>query len=169
MGRGISGVKGFGYALKLGGNYILEMDADFSHNPKYLTEFWDKIKSCDIVIGSRYMEGGSNKSKFLKRKLSQFAGFYIKKILNLNTINDPTSGYRCFKRRVLGKIDLNSLYSKGPFIITEILYKSYLKNFKIREIPIIFNERKKGKSKLNTEILLVYLFKTLQLKLKNYG
>jgi dolichol-phosphate mannosyltransferase len=142
------------------------MDADFSHQPKYIPYFLNYIQNNGLVIGSRKIKGGRDKrSSFLRKRITNLAAVLIKKILKIK-ISDPTSGYRCFRRKVLEGIDLNSLSSQGPFIVTEILYRCINKGYLIGEMPIEFDSRKKGGTKLNIFILLDYLIKLITMKIK---
>jgi dolichol-phosphate mannosyltransferase len=153
-GRGSAGIDGFKYALENGADYVIEMDADFSHHPKYIPQFLEKIKEYDVVLGSRFVPHGRDVGRGLFRHLlSHLAGIYVRKILKLK-IRDVSSGYRCFRREVLEKIDLDNMVSTGPSIVLEILYKVCLKGFKLYELPIVFEERKSGKSKLDYVTLL---------------
>ncbi|MEA3492889.1 MAG: polyprenol monophosphomannose synthase [Candidatus Margulisiibacteriota bacterium] len=157
-GRGSAGIEGFKYALKEGADYIIEMDADFSHHPKYLKDLIKPMDKYDIVLGSRFVEGGKDLDRGIARKVvTTFARNYIKWMLGIK-INDITSGYRCFRRKVLEAIDLDHMISTGPSIVSEILYKASLKGFKIYEAPIIFEDRKTGETKLNFKILLKTLY-----------
>lgn len=163
-GRGSAGIAGFKEALEMGGDIICEMDADFSHDPKHLPDLINNLKDCDVTIGSRFVVGGSDEDRpILRRLITILANFYIGVLLGLR-VRDCNSGYRCFKRKVLEKIDLNKIISKGPSIVQEILYKTHLAGFKVKEVPIEFIERKEGKSKLG----LKHLYKgyTMVLKLK---
>lgn len=163
-GRGTAGIAGFKYALEHGYEYIIEMDADFSHEPDEIPRFIEAIKSCDVVLGSRLMKGGKQIGRSLYRKAITFlANFYIRLILGLK-IKDCNSGYRCFRRKVLSAINLDTITSTGPDIIQEILYKAYLKGFKIKEIPIVFTERKLGSSKLGMKHLYKGYIKVFSLK-----
>ncbi len=166
-GRGTAGVDGFKYALAWDAEYILEMDADFSHNPKYIPAFIDKMREADVVLGSRDLPGGRDVGRSaLRRAITRMANFYIRIIFGLK-VSDCNSGYRCFKRRVIEAIDLDSTMSDGPAIIQEWLYKSHLKGFKIKEIPIVFKERELGQSKLQIKGLYKGYFIVLKLKLLN--
>lgn len=157
-GRGSAGIEGFKYALKEGADYIIEMDADFSHHPKYLKDLIKPMDKYDIVIGSRFVEGGKDLDRGIARKVvTTFARNYIKWILGIK-VNDITSGYRCFRRKVLEAIGLDHMISAGPSIVSEILYKASLKGFKIYETPIVFEDRKTGETKLNAKILLKTLY-----------
>jgi dolichol-phosphate mannosyltransferase len=152
-GRGFAGIDGFKYCLKHRADYIIEMDADFSHDPKHIPNLLREIKKYDVVLGSRGVEGGKQVNRGIERRMiTVFANLYIRIVLGLN-IRDCNSGYRCFRRKVLHDINLNSLKSKGPDIVQEVLFKSHLGGFKIKEIPIVFRERLKGKSKLGLKQL----------------
>lgn len=148
-GRGLAGVAGYKYCLKQKPNYIIEMDADFSHNPDYIPDFLKAIKKADIVLGSRMVKEGSDKDRgIIRRVVTKLANLYIKIMLGVK-VNDCNSGYRCFRRNVLDEINPNKLISEGPDIVQEVLYKAHLKGFIIKEIPIEFIDRKLGKSKLS--------------------
>lgn len=163
-GRGLAGKDGFIYAVKNKYNYIIEMDADFSHDPKFIPSLLDKIKECDMVIGSRLMKGGEEKGRPLWRRFITFwANTYIRMMLGLK-VKDCNSGFRCFRRKVLESINVNKLESKGPDIVQEVLYKASLRGFKICEVPIVFEERSVGSSKLGMKHL--YKGYTAVLKLK---
>ncbi|MFH1776955.1 MAG: polyprenol monophosphomannose synthase [Candidatus Omnitrophota bacterium] len=154
-GRGFAGVAGFKYALSLDVHYIMEMDADLSHDPVFIPNFLETIKYADVVIGSRFVKGSKDERRnILRRIISIFANFYLRVTLRV-PVRDCTSGYRCFKREVLAAIDLDSLHSPGPSIVEEILYRC--KRFTIREIPIRFMDRPAGISKLSLKKLLYCL------------
>ncbi|MDD5022223.1 MAG: glycosyltransferase [Endomicrobiaceae bacterium] len=164
-GRGYAGIDGFRWGLENGAKYIVELDGDGSHNPKYIKNFRETINSCDVVVGSRYINGGSDTQRgFLRQIISAFARNYLKIILSIN-ICDPTSGFRMFKRETVESF-INKLHAPDPFIVTEMLY--YAKNSKasIKEYPIDFLERVSGQSKLNPIMLVSYLLKVLKLKIK---
>ena len=163
-GRGSAGIDGFKYALQEGAEYIIEMDADFSHHPRYIPAFIEKIRDYDLVLGSRFIPGGKDADRgFLRRMTTFFARLYIQLMLGIK-VKDITSGYRCFRRPVLQAIDLDHLISTGPSIVSEILYQVALKNYRIYEIPIIFEDRKKGKTKLNLWTLLKTLYMVYRFK-----
>jgi dolichol-phosphate mannosyltransferase len=148
-GRGISGREGFKRALQEKPDYIIEMDADFSHDPKYIPVFLEAIENCDVVIGSRFVKGAKVLGRqILRNYLSWWAQFFSKAILGLK-IADATSGFRCFKRYVLESLDWDELISWGPAIVEEMNYHIEKKGFKIKEIPILFYPRAAGHSKLN--------------------
>jgi len=153
LGLGTAYVEGFKWALKHGYEYIFEMDADFSHDPKYIPDFLEKIKGNDLVIGSRYINGISVVNWPIRRlMLSKFASFYVKTITGL-PLSDCTSGFKCFRRGVLEKIDLDKIHSDGYAFQVEMHYKAWKKGFKIAETPIIFIDRHAGTSKMSREVM----------------
>jgi dolichol-phosphate mannosyltransferase len=163
-GRGYAGKDGFLKTLDMEADYIVEMDGDGSHSPKYIPEFLKTIKDCDVVIGSRYIDGGKDEERSLLRQLvSNFSRRYLSFVLGIK-IKDPTSGYRIFKRSALAKF-ADELTASDPFIVTEVLYKIKKNNLKVKEYPIMFLARFSGKSKLRPGTLITYLFKVLKLKL----
>lgn len=153
MGLGSAYIRGFKFALARDYDYIFEMDADFSHNPNDLTSFLVSIKEADLVIGSRYCKGINVVNWPLKRLLlSIFASKYVRMITGI-PIQDPTGGFKCFRRRVLEEIDLDSIMSDGYSFQIEMNYKTWKKQFNISEIPIVFVERRIGESKMSKEIV----------------
>jgi dolichol-phosphate mannosyltransferase len=163
-GRGYAGKDGFLKALAMEADYIVEMDSDGSHSPKYIPEFLKIIENYDVVIGSRYINGGKDEERSIIRQIvSNFSRWYLSFVLGVK-IQDPTSGYRMFKRAALAKF-ATELTASDPFIITEVLYKIKENNLKVKEYPITFLARFSGKSKLRLGTLITYLFKVLKLKL----
>ncbi|MFA6215729.1 MAG: polyprenol monophosphomannose synthase [Patescibacteria group bacterium] len=164
-GLGTAYVAGFKEALAGGADYIFEMDADFSHNPKYLPDFLAAIKDYDLVLGSRYIAGGGTSNWNLARRLiSRFGNIYARVILGL-PILDLTGGFKCYRRAVLEKISLDNLSSVGYNFQIETTYKAYQAGFQIREIPIVFAERAGGQSKFNLKIILESFWQVLRLRL----
>lgn len=164
-GRGAAGRDGFIYCLKNGADIVVEMDADMSHDPKYIPSLIKELKNADLVLGSRRVEGGNEIGRSRFRKFVTLgANLYIKLMLGLKA-RDCNSGFRCFKREVLEKINLQKLESKGPAIVQEVLFKAHLKGFRIKEIPITFVDRTKGKSKLGLPQLAQGYFMVLRLKI----
>lgn len=163
-GRGYAGKDGFKKAIEMGAEYIVEMDGDGSHSPKYIPGFREMINSCDVVIGSRYVNGGKDENRtFLRQAVSNLSKLYLTIVLGVK-IKDATSGYRMFKKEVLEKF-ADSLKANDPFIVTEVVY--YLKKYKfsVKEYPIEFLSRMSGESKLRPWTLIKYLFKVLKLKI----
>lgn len=152
-GRGTAGIEGFQYAVKQGVEFIIEMDADFSHKPSYISGFLKEMKDCDLLIGSRMVKGGGETGRGPLRKwITRGANLYIRLMLGL-PYKDATSGFRIFRRVVLEAVDLNNLISTGPSILQEILYMAHRKGFRIKELPIIFEDRTVGQSTFNSKIM----------------
>jgi dolichol-phosphate mannosyltransferase len=153
-GRGSAGVHAFRFALLQRADIVIEMDGDFSHDPKYFPAFLEKIKEFDLVIGSRTIpEGQDLRASPFRKWITSLSTAYTRVVLGL-PVRDCNSGYRCFRREVLEAVDLDSMRSTGPSIVQELLYKAYLRGFSMCEIPITFVERKAGSSKLNLKRLL---------------
>jgi dolichol-phosphate mannosyltransferase len=153
LGLGSAYVTGFKYALLNGYEYILEMDADFSHNPDDLPRLIEAAKDYDLVIGSRYCNGINIINWPIERLLiSYFASKYVRLITGM-PIKDPTGGFKCFNRKVLEKIDLENIHSEGYSFQIEMNYKAWMKGFKLKEISIVFTERVDGHSKMSRKIV----------------
>jgi dolichol-phosphate mannosyltransferase len=166
-GRGTAGIVGFKKALEKNIPFIIEMDADLSHSPETIPVMLKEIENFDVIIGSRYIKGGKEINRsFFRRMISYLANLYLRILLGVK-IKDCTSGFRCYKREVLKSINLENTISKGPAIVSEILYKIHLKKFRIKEIPIVYRDREKGKSTLTFKILLETFFDTLKYRLKS--
>ena len=167
-GRGSAGIAGFKFAINKKADLVVEMDADYSHHPRFLPALLDAAQNADVVIGSRLVKGGGEKGRsFIRFIITRAANFYIRLMLGLK-IRDCTSGYRIFHRKVLEAIDLDSLESNGPAIVQEVLFRCKKKNFKITEVPILFEERRMGKSTFNTKIMLAGLWSVFKFRFKNY-
>ncbi len=154
LGLGTAYIHGFKWALEREYNYIFEMDADFSHNPKDLIrlhEACDK-QGADMSIGSRYVKGGNVKNWDMKRiLLSYFASIYVRAILWVS-IKDTTAGFVCYKRKVLETIKLDKIQFMGYAFQIEMKYTTKRLGFKIKEVPITFIDRVLGKSKMSSKI-----------------
>jgi glycosyltransferase involved in cell wall biosynthesis len=141
------------------------MDGDMSHSPKFIPAFVSELGDADMVIGSRYVEGGKDEQRtFVRSVISGFARNYLSLALGLR-IYDPTSGFRMFKRAALEKI-LPHLKARDPFIVTEVLHYAKKYKLKIKEVPIEFMARGEGVSKLRPATLLKYLIRVWGLKIK---
>jgi dolichol-phosphate mannosyltransferase len=153
LGLGSAYREGFRFALSWGADYVVEMDADFSHDPVMLPRFLEKMTEYDLVIGSRYLNGVSVVNWPLRRlMLSYFANVYTRIVTGLK-ISDCTSGFKCFKRQVLESIDLNRIKSDGYSFQIEMNYRCVEKGFRVGEIPIIFIDRHAGSSKMSKRII----------------
>jgi len=167
LGLGTAYVAGFRYALLNNYDYIFEMDADYSHDPKDLNRLLAAIKEYDLAIGSRY-KGGVNVVNWPMQRLllSYFASVYTRVITGL-PIHDSTAGYKCFKRKVLESINLDEIKSNGYSFQIEMHYKAWKKGFKIGEVPIIFIDREKGHSKMSKKIVYEAIFMVWKLRIKS--
>lgn len=164
-GRGFAGRDGYLYALKTGADYLIEMDGDFSHDPRHIPALLAAMKNCDIAIGSRLVPGGSDLDRPLVRRwLTVAANAYARGLLGL-PILDTNSGYRCFSRFALETIKPETLKSKGPSILHEVLFRAKRAGLKFSEIPIEFVDRKKGSSKLNLSRLAAGYFWILKMRI----
>ncbi len=153
MGLGSAYVTGFKYALDKGYEFIMEMDADFSHNPDDLPRLLEAAQKYDLVIGSRYSNGVNIVNWPFKRLLiSYFASKYVRIITGM-PIKDPTGGFKCFRRKVLEAIDLDRILSDGYAFQIEMNFKAWTKGFNVKEIPIVFTERSEGESKMSRKIV----------------
>jgi dolichol-phosphate mannosyltransferase len=152
-GRGLAGIAGLRYALNWGAEAVVEMDADFSHDPKYLPVLIAGLSEADVVLGSRFVPGGADVGRgWIRHSITVFANWYIRLVLGIR-IKDCTSGYRAFRRRVLETVDVDTMISRGPAIVQEILYSSLLSGFRVKEIPIVFIDRQRGSSTFNFKIM----------------
>jgi dolichol-phosphate mannosyltransferase len=153
MGLGTAYIAGFKYALNKGYDYIFEMDADFSHDPKEIENFLCAVKDYDLVLGSRYINGVNVVNWPMRRLLlSYFANMYTRFITGL-PVKDATGGYKCFRKEVLQAIDLDNIRSNGYAFQIEMTFKAWKKGFKVGEIPIIFIDRFQGTSKMSKKIV----------------
>jgi dolichol-phosphate mannosyltransferase len=165
-GLGSAYIAGFQTALAAGADFVMEMDADFSHDFRFLPDFLREIKTADLVLGSRYIRGGEIKNWGLMRKLvSSLGNIYARLVLGA-PIRDLTGGFKCYRRAVLKKINLAELDSQGYVFQIETTYLSWKKGFMIKEIPIVFTERKEGESKFDFKIFLEALYRVLLLRFK---
>lgn len=160
--EGLSRRDGYRYALMHNHDYTLEMDADLSHNPEEIPKFLEQIRKWDVVIGSRFISGSKQVGRGIFRRLgSRLANFYIRKMLKIKNICDCASGYRCYRKEVLEKIDLDDVSFTGPASLIKMLFKCHKLGFKIREIPVTYREREFGKSKKNSPGFFIEAFWTV--------
>ncbi|HPX61016.1 MAG TPA: polyprenol monophosphomannose synthase [Deltaproteobacteria bacterium] len=165
LGLGSAYCEGFRMALDMGADCLIEMDADFSHDPAVLPLFLEKIAGHDLVIGSRYLNGVSVVNWPIRRLiLSYFASVYTRLITGL-TIRDCTSGFKCFRRSVIEAIDLDSVRSDGYSFQIEMNYRCNERGFRIVEVPIIFIDRHAGSSKMSKRIVREAVLMVWKLKL----
>ena len=151
-GLGHAYLAGFAVALAGGAELVVEMDADFSHNPRYLGELLEAAKDADLVLGSRYVPGGGVRDwGLLRRVISRGGGWYARTILRVD-IRDLTGGFKCIHRNVLEAIDLSSVRAEGYVFQIEVTYRAVLAGFTVLEVPIVFADRTVGASKMSTRI-----------------
>ena len=161
-GLGTAYVEGFKKALSEGADLIFEMDADFSHDPKYLNNFLAAAKNADLVIGSRYVDGVRVEGwRFRRLLLSKFANMYVSYVM-VKPVWDFTAGFRCYRRRVLENIDLEAIRSDGYAFQIEMTYLTFEHGFQVYEIPIIFKEREHGWSKISKRVIWEAFWLTLR-------
>lgn len=169
LGLGSAYVAGFRWALEnTDARYVCEMDADFSHDPKYLPEMLRVAddEDVDLVVGSRYLGGGANVVNWPIRRLilSYGANLYARVVTGL-PLRDSTGGYKCFRREVLEAIDLDQVRSDGYGFQIEMNFHSWRNGFRIREIPIVFVDRHSGTSKMNRKIIVEAFWLVWKLRL----
>jgi dolichol-phosphate mannosyltransferase len=165
-GLGRAYLAAFRSALAEGYTYVIEMDADFSHDPRYLPGMLDAAEAgTDLVLGSRYVSGGGTVNWGIGRQiLSRGGSLYARTILGVG-INDLTGGFKCFHRRVLESIDLDAVRSTGYAFQIELTYRTLKKGFTVRELPIVFEDRRVGQSKMSRKIFLEALTMVWKLRL----
>lgn len=168
-GLGTAYIHGFQWALQHNYEYIFEMDADFSHNPADLLRLYEECakNGSDMAIGSRYIRGVNVVNWPLSRILLSYGASLYVKIITGMKIHDPTAGFICYSRKVIEAIELDKVEFVGYAFQIEMKYKAYLKNFKITEVPIIFTDRAKGKSKMNGSIIKEAIWGVIAMKLRN--
>jgi dolichol-phosphate mannosyltransferase len=164
MGLGTAYCEGFGWAINQGYDIIMEMDADFSHNPKVLREFIEEIKDNDLIIGSRYITGVNVVNWPLSRLILSYGANVYTRIITGMPIKDATGGFKCFRAEFLKKIDLTKIKSNGYGFQIEMNYRLWKLGARIKEIPIIFIDRRSGVSKMNKKIIHEAIFLVWKLK-----
>jgi dolichol-phosphate mannosyltransferase len=154
QGLGQAYLAGFARALGGGADLVIEMDADFSHDPRYLGALLRSAQSADLVLGSRYAPGGGVRDwGLLRRLVSRGGGLYARLILGVR-IRDLTGGFKCIRREVLEAIDLQSVSAEGYVFQIEVTYRAVLAGFRVVEVPIVFPDRTAGTSKMSARIAL---------------
>jgi dolichol-phosphate mannosyltransferase len=167
-GRGLAGIEGFKRSLDLGADVIIEMDGDGSHQPAYIPRLLEGAHRADLVLGSRFVAGGMDADRSAGRRLITFlVRRFIRRYFRI-PVKDVSSGFRCFRREVLERVGLDSLISTGPSVVLEVLYKAFRLGFTVGEVPIVFIDRKQGRTKLTGTTLWKTLLMALRIK-KRYG
>ncbi len=163
-GLGKAYLAGFAWALSQRYDLVLEMDADFSHNPKYLPELLRRVRDSDLVLGSRNVPGGGTLNWGVGRKLlSRGGSLYARTILGI-PVRDLTGGFKCFRREVLEAIDLPSVQCSGYAFQIELTYRTIKKGFRVVEVPIVFEDRRVGQSKMSRRIVLEAIAKVWSIR-----
>jgi dolichol-phosphate mannosyltransferase len=166
MGLGTAYVHGFTWGLEQGFEAIIEMDADFSHHPQYLPQMLDLLGRHDGVIGSRYVPGGGTLNWGIGRRLLSLGGSLYSRAILRAPIRDFTGGFNGWRKSVLEGVDFGSLKSDGYSFQIELKYRAFVNRFNLVEFPIIFEDRKVGKSKMNRRIIVEALFRVWSFRKK---
>ena len=169
LGLGTAYIHGFRWAIDKGYDFVIEMDADFSHNPNDLPRLYKECKEngADVAIGSRYISGVNVVNWPMGRVLmSYFASVYVRIITGMN-LHDSTAGFVCYNTRVLRELNLDKIQFKGYAFQIEMKFKSHFKKFKIVEVPIVFVNRQLGTSKMNSSIFGAAIFGVISLRIKS--
>jgi dolichol-phosphate mannosyltransferase len=171
LGLGTAYITGFTKALDLGADYVIQMDADFSHSPKYILEMLEKIKDYDVVVGSRYIGGGEldERWSWWRWLLSWWANVvWTRAILGVRT-KDATAGFKCWRRSALQRIGLERITSNGYVFQVEMAYVSEKLNFRILEIPIYFEDRRIGQSKMTVPVKIEAALRVFEIRWRHHN
>jgi|SRR3989344_3756229 len=167
-GLGRAYIAGMKYSLKESADLIMTMDCDFSHNPNLIPNFITKInEGCDLVLGSRYIQGGGVYNWPIYRRIISLGGNFLPRLILGLKSHDNTTGFRCYKRKVLESLNLDSIKSNGYSFLMEIVFLIQKKGFKIGETPIIFKDRELGETKISKKEIFRTLKTLFRLKFKN--
>jgi dolichol-phosphate mannosyltransferase len=164
MGLGTAYLRGFKFAIENNYDYVFEMDADFSHDPKSIPDFLDKIEDYDLVIGSRYIEGIAVVNWPLSRLMISIGASYYTRMVTFLPVKDVTAGFMCYKVSSLKQINLDQVKSNGYSFQIELKFRMWKKGFKLIEIPIVFIDRRAGVSKMSRKIVYEASFMVWKLK-----
>jgi dolichol-phosphate mannosyltransferase len=167
LGLGTAYVAGFKYAIQNKFDYIFEMDADFSHNPKEIPIMLSKMDECDLLIGSRYIKGVNVVNWPMKRLILSYSANIYTRLITGMPIHDATAGFKCYKRKVLESLDLDSIRSNGYAFQIETNFLAWKKGFTLMEMPIVFVDRRVGVSKMNKKIVYEAAFMVWKLKARS--
>jgi dolichol-phosphate mannosyltransferase len=154
LGLGTAYVRGFQYAIEHGYDLVFEMDADYSHDPRYLPDFFKMAEQADLVIGSRYIAGGDTPNWSVLRKFISGGGNIFARVVLRIPTQDCTSGFRCYRTSALRTLRLDLIHAQGYAFQVEMAYIFWKRGFRVREVPIIFVDRRVGKSKMSRKIFL---------------
>jgi dolichol-phosphate mannosyltransferase len=169
QGLGRAYLAGFSWALERGYGLVLEMDADFSHDPRHLPELLAAARDADVVLGSRWVRGGGTVNWGLGRKIvSRGGSFYARTILGV-PVRDLTGGFKCFRREVLEALDLPTVECSGYAFQIELTYRALRRGFRVVEVPIVFAERRVGRSKMSRRIVLEAVAKVWSMRFSRFA
>lgn len=164
LGLGTAYVTGFKYAIENNYDYVFEMDADFSHDPSSIPDFLDTVKLYDLVIGSRYIKGIAVVNWPLSRLIISIMASIYTRFITFLPVKDVTAGFMCYRVKCLREIDLDKIHSNGYSFQIEMKYRFWKKGFKLKEIPIVFIDRRDGVSKMSRKIVYEALFMVWRLR-----
>jgi len=164
QGIGPAYIDGFRWAVSRGYDHIVQMDADLSHSPGYLPEMFELIRANDLVIGSRYVKGGGTENWGLIRRIISRCGSLYARVILAIPVNDLTGGFKCWKREMLEKIDLGEIATRGYGFQIETTYRAYKKGARIKEFPIVFTDRRVGRTKMTRDIFFEAMVSVLKLR-----
>jgi dolichol-phosphate mannosyltransferase len=164
LGLGTAYIAGFKWALARDYELVFEMDADFSHQPRYIPDFIQAAEEADLVLGCRYIKGGGTEDWGPMRKLiSKGGNLYARVVLRL-PYKDLTGGFKCFRREVLQQLDLDAVASVGYAFQIELTYRAHKAGFRVAQVPIVFPDRSRGESKMSGNIVREAMFNVLKLR-----
>ena len=166
LGLGTAYVAGFKYALAHGFDFIFEMDADFSHDPKMLLRLLEKAEDADLVIGSRYISGVNVVNWPLRRLILSYSANLYTRIITGLPVKDATAGFKCYRRAVLESFDLDSIKSNGYSFQIETNFLAWKHGFRVSEVPIVFTDRREGESKMSKHIVYEAAWMVWKLKFR---
>jgi len=166
LGLGTAYVAGFKYALSHGFDFVFEMDADFSHDPKMLNKLLEKTEDCDLVIGSRYISGVNVVNWPLRRLILSYSANLYTRIITGLPVKDATAGFKCYRRVVLESFDLDSIKSNGYSFQIETNFLAWKHGFRVCEVPIVFTDRREGVSKMSNHIVFEAAWMVWKLKFR---
>lgn len=167
LGLGTAYVAGFKFAIQRQFDFVFEMDADFSHNPKEIPIMLGKMDECDVLIGSRYIKGVNVVNWPMKRLILSYSANIYTRIITGMPVHDATAGFKCYKRKVLETINLDGIRSNGYAFQIETNFMAWKKGFIIKEMPIVFVDRRVGVSKMNKKIVYEAAFMVWKLKVQS--
>jgi dolichol-phosphate mannosyltransferase len=166
QGLGTAYIRGFRHALETDAELVMQMDADLSHDPKYIPDILEAIEDHDLVIGSRYIKGVNVVNWPMERLLLSYMANVYTRVITGMPVHDATGGYKCFRREVLEAIDLDQVISDGYCFQIEMNFRAWRRGFRICEVPIVFVDRHSGTSKMSKRIIWEAIYKVWVLRFK---